>query len=216
MINKILLKISCWLYRSPKLKRWSLLEDKKKLIIKAVEDNSPDFPDKVENYLSTAFSIPIDTGSCYWKDSVEALLLVVGKSSISSNIPLVTIEGPKQKEEPWEYSGRSWYVYANMLAGAYGWDYEKIAKLDVADALALIQEILVDDQLEKEFYHHLSEISYVYDKSTKKSEYKKLPRPSWMVRQGVKNSKPVKIEKRLLPVGNVVNLVDEAKKIKPE
>lgn len=221
MFSSILLKISCWLFRPPKLKNWAIAEDKKKLIIEAVEDNTSNFPDAVSDYLSTALYFNIDTGSMYWKDVMDAMSRVASKSTPNVKIPLTTTEGPKQKDEPWEYSGRSWYVYANLLAHAYGWELKKIEQMDVKEALSLVQEILVDDQLDKEFIHSLSEVAYHYDKSTKKSEYKRLPRPSWMVfKQMKKSHAPTRIAKSLLPVGNVIDMTrrdrDETQETKPE
>jgi len=62
-----------------------------------------------------------------------------------------------------------------MLAKNYGWTLEYVSMLQVEEALAKIQEILVDEQLEHEFFYGLSEVAYSYDSSTKKSKFVPMP-----------------------------------------
>lgn len=115
----------------------------------------------------------------------------------------------KGKRQPWEYEGRSWYFWLNLFAKAYGWTAEVVADLDIDDAIALYQEVLVDDQAQKEWEYSLSEIAYPFDKTTKKSNYKPLGRPDWMaLYDKVPNqpSKTVKIPKSAMPVGVVISL----------
>jgi hypothetical protein len=85
---------------------------------------------------------------------------------------------------------------------------KQISNLPVDDALAYIQEILTDRQLEKEFTHSLSETSYPYNKNTKQSKYVPLKRPYWMQPdfKNVEKKKVAPIPKSLLPVGNVVRM----------
>jgi hypothetical protein len=73
----------------------------------------------------------------------------------------------------------------------------------VEDALSKIQEIIVEDQLEKEFFYGLSEVAYHYDKSTKTSKFVPMPRPHWMRAQ----PKPIqrfKIPVSMMPMGVVI------------
>jgi hypothetical protein len=79
----------------------------------------------------------------------------------------------------------------------YGWTLENTENLYFNDAIAYIQEILIDEQLDKEWQWSLSEIAYQYNDALKKSEFKPLPRPSWMV--GMNKIEPPKVER--LPVG---------------
>lgn len=77
------------------------------------------------------------------------------------------------------------------------------SELDPDDGVALLQEILTDDQLEKEWQWSLSEIAYPYNPDTKKSEFKNLPRPVWMQKEIRKPVKQIKIPASMLPVGIV-------------
>ena len=81
--------------------------------------------------------------------------------------------------------------------------------------------VLTDKQLEREFYHSLSELSYEYIKSTKKSKLVPMTRPYWML-SSIHDDRPLKkvppIPKSLLPVGNVVTLKErqnEIQEVKP-
>lgn len=103
----------------------------------------------------------------------------------------------------WEYSGRTWFVWLHLLASAYGWSINYIEYLDIDNAIALLQEILVDSQLKKEWEWSMSEIAYQYNEHTKTSKFVPLDRPEWM--QPI--SKPVKKTKiRIsdIPVGLVM------------
>jgi len=66
--------------------------------------------------------------------------------------------------------------------------------------------MLVDDQLEKEWEWSLSELAYSYNSSTKKSEFKELPRPDWMDGKEIEEIKLIKIPKSMMPVGQVVRM----------
>src|SRR5687767_289801 len=113
------------------------------------------------------------------------------------------------KPSPWEYEGRSWYFWLNTFARNYGWTPEVVGELDLDDAIGLYQEILVDEQFEKEWEHSLSEVAYSYDKATKKTKFKALGRPDWMAKYSVVPNQPektVRIPQSAMPVGVVVNL----------
>jgi len=99
------------------------------------------------------------------------------------------------------------------LAKSYGWNVEYIAQLDVDDALALVQEISLEEQFDKEWSYSLSEVAYEYDTASKKSKLRTLPRPSWMnvATQAVKEkiesgqtTRQVHIPKSFIPPGIVV------------
>lgn len=133
------------------------------------------------------------------------------------NKPTVEIPMLKTKEKgqqpPWDYPERDWAWWVNLFASKYGWKEDDIAELDVDDALMLYQEIQVDDQLEKEWLYGLSELAYEYVPSTKKSKFRPLPRPDWMLvtKENYKPKEPkkVKIRRDMLPIGNIVNLDKE-------
>jgi hypothetical protein len=113
-----------------------------------------------------------------------------------------------KEEESWDYEGRTWYLYAHMLASEFGWSLDEIAELDVDDAFALLQEILISSQLEKEWQWSMSDKSYGKDKNTGEWRYFNLPRPPWM-EDKPKEPKKIMIPKSLLPVGNVITYKGE-------
>lgn len=185
----------------PKFKKWIHLESQKEKIIKAVRDGA-DFPSCLFSYLSTALNV---NSKWYeradWMKAIELFYLVLSKSP-KIELPLVTPTDEKNKEEPWHYDGRLWHLYSHMLAKEYGWDLEYISALQVSEALAKIQEIITDEQLDREFQYGLSEMAYSYDKRTKKSRYNPMPRPHWM-RAKIKPIERFLIPAYMLPVGNV-------------
>ncbi len=104
--------------------------------------------------------------------------------------------------EPWEYSERIRYYWIHIFASTYNWSREEIENLWPEDAYAFLQEIIADDQQQKEFMHSLSEVAYHYDQATKKSKYKPLARPSWMIMRDPK-SVITRLPALLMPVGDV-------------
>lgn len=111
----------------------------------------------------------------------------------------------KNEDVPWDYEGRTWYVWANLLAETYGWDLEYVANLEIEDAVSLVQEVFVNRQLEKEWEWDLSEKSVSYNEKTKTAKHIPLQRPSWM-RVRAKPPKKVKILKSMMPVGNIIDI----------
>lgn len=177
------------------------LEQLKSEVTEAAE--SGDFPDRVFAYLSAVF------GKVNEKEGWQKTLVHLSEAqskTVKIYIPIVKDSPKSGKEVEWNYAGRDWFFYSHLLAKAYGWTLEYISDLEVNDAFAHIQEILTDEQIEREFYHGLSEVSYRYDKSTKKSNYVPMKRPYWMRPVAPNVIKKVKIKKSLLPVGVIKNL----------
>lgn len=109
------------------------------------------------------------------------------------------------REVAWDNSLRSSLIWVHMIAKAYGWRKDEIENLWPEDAIALVQEILADEQIGREFIHALSDVAYEYNKSTKKSQYRPLQRPAWMS-VGDRDGKPkkTKLRKDWLPTGQVI------------
>lgn len=148
-----------------------------------------------------------------WTEVVELFSLVAQENSPKIKFPIL-LESKNNKEKlPWEYRGRVWYFWLNLFARAYGWNGDIVSKLDIDTAIGLFQEIQIDNQLDREFHWGLSEISYPYNSSTKKSEYRPMERPDWM-KPVVQEPKRVKIRRDMMPVGNVLNLDEEEQKRK--
>jgi hypothetical protein len=178
---------------------WLNLESQKKNL-EAVETG--EFPDKVFAFLSTA-SVPFKEADS-WENTVFILTQVLRDFRPDNKLPILkdAPDDGKNKPASWDYEGRNWALWSHLLAKNYGWTLEYIGDLDVNEALARVQEILTDEQLEKEFIHSLSEVAYPYNKSTKKQHYKPLSRPYWM-KAIAPEIKMVKFNREFLPMGLV-------------
>lgn len=138
-------------------------------------------------------------------DVVQGFTEAVKANSFSVHIPLVSRSFGSKEDMPWDYPGRSWFAWAHRFANFYGWSLDYIAGLDVDVAIKLLQEMLVQDQLEKEWEWGLSERAFPYNSSTKKYEYKPLSRPAWMYPEmKSKKKRIIQIPKSMMPVGNIV------------
>jgi hypothetical protein len=147
-----------------------------------------------------------------WFDTVSAYALVIQLNQPTRKFPILSGKNKQDKKLPWEYDGRTWYFWLHIFASNYGWSEEVIANLDIDDAIGLYQEIEIADQMQKEWEWGLGEIAYPYNSSTKKSEFKPLERPDWMLPITPKPVK-MKIPKGMIPVGVIIDLQgDEAKK----
>ena len=87
---------------------------------------------------------------------------------------------------------------------------EYVAELDIDDAIGLVQEINVEDQLNREWEWMLSEKSVSYDKQGK-GKFNELSRPDWMNGAVIlsKKSKDYPIKRSMLPVGMVLSWDNE-------
>jgi len=193
-----------------KFKEWIELEDKKAQVIRAVEEVKEDFPEIIIDFLSTALSLSREElQKMHWVELMGKFVEATSKLVPKRKIPIVTIPNKENiKKDVWDYEGRSWNYYAHLLAEAYGWTMEYIAELSVDDALAQIQEILTEQQLQREFTWSMSEASVIYDAKSQTSRPNPLPRPYWMNTMEIKSDKDVpikkiKIAKQYLPVGSV-------------
>jgi len=188
-----------------RLREWLILNSKQVKITEALERHDTDaWCSAVCACLSFALNVPeLDVQTAPWYEVVYALNAVNRVNTVGINLPFL-IASPKS-QPLLDYENRSWYQVAHMLAKEYGWSLEEIAQIDIKDAAALIQEILVDEQLEREWQYSLSEVAYSYDPHTKKSVYKPLKRPSWMYAGVVQKPLPkYKIPRDLLPPGIVI------------
>jgi hypothetical protein len=187
----------------PRLKKWIGLEQQKENIMKAVEDGD-NFPDELLRYLAAFVGVRYKWyENADWILLIQAFYLCVSKSP-QVDLPITTPSNEKSKDESWDYPSRTWHLYSHLLAKTYGWSLSEISQLRVEEALAKIQEIMVDDQLDREFQYGLSELAYHYDKNSKTSKFVPLPRPSWM-RTKIQPIKKFLIPKSMLPVGNVIS-----------
>ena len=204
-----------------KLREWLALEDYISDIAEAAEAQDIDgFLNPLYSYVSAAVGLAVDeVETAFAIDVIDCLEVCISTNIPNSKLPVLRGSGKAGKKPVsipvWEYRGRQWYFWLNTLASAYGWEIDYIAELDVDDAYALYQEIVVDEQLRREWEWGLSEIAYPYDKATKTNKFKEYPRPQWMQGQSQAVFKPaekVKIRKDFLPVGNVISFNKNDKK----
>jgi len=186
-----------------KFRRWLELEEIRYLIYKAA-----DRLEAVKHllaYISAAIDIPVDKlEHIYWFDIYQAYAQIVFLNTPRIQFPILRpISSSKEVvEEIWEYPGRIWYYWVHVFAQSYGWSILQIADLPIEDAIGLIQEILLDKQLTKEWEWSLTELAYSYNSSTNKTEFHPLDRPSWMKRvEEPKETKIKKIPRYFMPVG---------------
>ena len=195
-----------------RLKEWVILDDLRIEIIKNFKDNQPKpFADNTIRYVSIAYDIEDNKmlSELPWFEIAYAYAKATVTNRPTINLPMIMYSEKKsdvlEKKYNWEYFGRTWYFFLHSLSSAYGWSIETVENLDVDDALALIQEILIDEQMDKEFQYSLSEIAYPYDDARKLNVFRPMERPLWM-REVVKVLAPkkIKIRKDMMPMGLVI------------
>lgn len=209
-------------HRKYNFKQWIDLEDRKILIAGASGKKNREFPRLVIDFLSDALYIPKWVWNRMpWMDVWAAYLGASVSTLFAGYLPLTSLPADKDiiyQKQPWEYDGRTWFFYSSLLAKEYGWPIEYIAKLPVFDAMAYVQEALLNRQIDREFTWSMSESSVVYDEKTKTTRPNPLPRPYWMTT--VKPDEPlpipkISIPKNFLPIG-VVNYDSVTEEYKPK
>lgn len=165
-------------------------------------------------FIDTVSSLPqgtVDWSAVPWFDFLEILSDTIILNSPTKKFPILEEKRKNEEKLPWEYDGRAWYFWLNIFAQNYGWSENQIEHLDIDDAIGLYQEIVINEQLQKEWEWGMSEVAYKYDKSSKTSKYQPLHRPIWMLPLA-KPQQKIKIRKDMLPVGNIIKLSDLVKK----
>jgi hypothetical protein len=118
------------------------------------------------------------------------------------------------KPVPWDHPLRTILIWIHLIAKTYSWAKAEIEELWPEEAIAFVTEIMADEQADREFMHALSQVSYEFNKSTKKSHYRPLARPAWMQMQ-VSGDIVTKFRRGMMPVGNVVYPADADEGLKP-
>lgn len=147
---------------------------------------------------------PTDFHSAPWYEVFSAYLVVEQINTIPEHYEysIIRFAQASRRGVPWDNPLRSSIIWIHIIARAYGWSKEQIENLWPEEAVAFVQEILADDQHEREFIHSLSQVAYQYNKATKKSKYVPLTRPIWMTARR-KREVVTLLRKDLLPVGEV-------------
>ena len=188
-----------------RLKRWLELElAKDKIFEEAEHGNVDEFSDYLCSYVSLSSDVEIDN-TVFWGDVAIAFFEIASFQIPTEEHLILSATKEEDVERSWDYDGRTWYSWSHTLAKEYGWNMEYIAELDIDDAIAMLQEIAVEDQLEREWEWTRTELAYPYNESTKKHMFSPLPRPEWMKEKVIiKPLKTTKIPKFMMPVGNVI------------
>jgi len=202
-----------------KLRAWLQLEDVRDKLTEAAEEKNRN---RVEMYLyeyiSSAVPIAVsELKQVYWYDISLFFREIYSANRPNSEYPLLRPRSKKKEDDiDFDYPGRSWFMWLHTLARNYGWSMEYIAELDINDAIALMQEILYDEQLQREWEWGTTEIAYPYDAATKKSKFHPLQRPEWMqAAKPVKEIKNVRMKKSELPMGIILRW-DNGKSTNPQ
>jgi hypothetical protein len=190
-----------------RLREWLALDEIKSSLGQAVERSDREqIAQALCRYVSTALSLgPVD--DLPWDQVAAAFAAVYAANQIDlSHLSFTRTPAKPGKPDPWEYDGRTWWMWVHDFARAFGWSIEYISDLKVPEAFALLQEVLVNRQLEREWEWDLSEYSLKYNKTTKQSEPNPLPRPDWMKMSTapIEAPKPTQVPQHYVPVGNVI------------
>ena len=191
-----------------KLRLWFELEDARSKLKEAAESGDTEAVSLILcSYLSVASCENIELfQESNWEEVAIAFAEINFLNTPQLQLPLFDYQDKEETNTvSWEYEGRTWYLWVHTLAKAYGWTEEYISNLEIETGLALIQETVVDDQLNKEWEWSLTELAYPYDKGSKTSKFNPLPRPDWMGRVA-KTPKKTTLLKLMLPVGYIENV----------
>jgi len=184
------------------LRQWLELEE----IVNKIKEGTG----KAQNiylYLSIVIGEDIDLSEVPWYETAEAFSRVLILNSTKHEFPILKTK-MKDSKVSWDYEGRTFYIWANIFASKYGWHINYISKLDIDDAIALAQEITVDEQLQREWEWSLSEKSIKWSRKGK-GTFQPLERPDWMnLPVDDKELEKTKLPIGMIPVGVVVKFGD--------
>lgn len=192
-----------------KLREWLKLDAVREKLVDAIDTKDIDGLSKsMCAFVSVASNVSVDILlSLPWYEIAEAFSMIEAENKLRLDFALLRTGKKKPDNPAWEYKGRTWYWWLHILSSHYGWTSEYIAELDIDDATGLLQEILTEEQLEREWQWSLTEIAYPYNENTKKSNFKPLDRPEWMMMASpefMPKIPMVRIRKDMMPVGFII------------
>jgi hypothetical protein len=205
-------------YSQPRLRKWIELEEiKSNLASAAVAGKHDTVSEKILAYVSAALCINPKKLDAYPWYSVATVFVQLSVLSIPSRIfPILSvIKDDKKAKNDFDYVGRDWYFWLHKLSAEYGWLIVYIENMKIDDAVGLMQEILYNEQVKREWDWGTTEMAYSYNENTKKSTFNELERPGWMRSTTPIAQKELVVEKvpmNMIPVGNVVRIKVEAPK----
>ena len=191
------------------LRRFLLLELKKKNLDKAIKARD-------RNAIVTCLQevLHLQTNKSEFEkytptQILKSVLQIIFHNRIRSDAVFL-IPSPNHDKKPtekhrYDFEGRIFTQWVDLLASNYGWSEESILEMSVDRVTYYIQEIMVRLHAEKEWSYRLSELAYKYDPGSKKSKYVPLEKPYWMKDEIDGTVKKTKIPYKLLPAG-VINI----------
>jgi len=190
-----------------KLRAWLKLDAVREKLVDAIDAKDIDgVATSLCSFVSIASNVS-DVDKLPWYEIAHAFIAVEYENKLNFDFALLRTSKKKPDIPAWDYQGRQWYWWHNILSSKYGWSSEYIAEMDIDDATGLLQEIMIDEQLEREWEWSLTEIAYPYNATTKQSNFKPLERPEWMMITLPENRPKipiVRIRKDMMPVGMVI------------
>lgn len=187
------------------------LQDQLTALAKAVEkDDSESIAGAVFEYLRVVIpEISREQFNKYpWFEITWSFAKIVILNQIPGELAMIRNKSDGAKPVPWDHESRERLSWIHIIAGAYHWPKNDIEDLWPEEAVGLIQEIIAEQQLDREFMHALSEVAYVYNVQTKKSRYVPLLRPPWMVLRDIEQV-VTRIPKVMMPVGKIIRAAGE-------
>lgn len=194
------------------LKEWVFTEECRQQLKIAIDRQDVEATVSIlSSYLSIMFpKEKFNFDKMNWEEVQELYLIGYVKNLPNAKFPI--LKSDSVSNPVFDYVGRNWYLWLNMLAKQYGWTREYIEKLEIDDAVGLLQEIMWDEQRQREWEWMQNENAYIFDKQTNRSTFKPYPRPKWMEpnkktqeEAGRPEFLKVKIPAFMMPVGLVLN-----------
>jgi hypothetical protein len=152
-------------------------------------------------YLKEALPEDVDLEPLMWLDITTLFITTRALNALPRDVPLLKVHLAEPNSPPWDHKGRPFIMWIHIIASEYGWPLAEIRNLWPEEAVMHVQEILLDEQLEREWEHTLSPVAHSADKQGKDT-YKKLRRPAWMSPRPQKQ----KLLRKTLPQGLIINI----------
>jgi len=159
------------------------------------------------DYLFLASDIPKGT----WEsisplELASAFLRLVELNNAQMSLPIFS-DSTEREKKIYDYNGRFVATWVTRLARMYGWSADHILEsLLPEEAACYLQEAAIQEFDEREFIYRLSDVAYRYDKTSKTSRYVPLRRPGWMLEPKEAEVEAIKIPRKFIPTGVVIDL----------
>lgn len=193
-------------YSSISLGQFLCLEKYKRSLRKAIKHcELSEIVDTVENIVRLVYHGNLADHKAV--DILRSLVTIINHNGLTAEAIFLKNrpDHPHQKpDEPelYDYEGRFYAQWIDMLAAEYGWSEEAILGMNFNRSAFYMQEILIRQFHKREWEYRLSELAYQYDPHSKKSKYVALDKPLWMTKGADKATAPkTTIHPSMLPYG---------------